>query len=366
MLLIKRNHCPLSLAPTCRLALFLLAASSGAVISTQAFASDITVGSPVNGTQISSPALIRAHNVGCDGLSPTSFGYSIDDASGIVLGETAYDIDVTGQAIPAGTHTVHFKSWTGHGECPTVNTTFKVADTVEPKAAETVETTVPSIPSSATSSGDLDGSDKWTEGHDGGTPGESKGSTLYPASTPLYDDAREFYMTYSDQAGERWSNTFTKDTESTYFVLDTYIYLPNPAEVKNIEMDINQVIANGETIILSTQCSGEIGQWEYGDSVGSQDHWKSSGLKCNPKDWAANVWHHVQIGEHRDANGFVTHDWVTLDGVYKAFDNATLESAHFLDWGVGDVNTQFQIEGASSGSGTVTAYIHKFTVYRWQ
>ena len=123
-------------------------------------------------------------------------------------------------------------------------------------------------------------------------------------------------MTYDDQAGERWSNTFTKDTTSNYFVLDTYVFLPNPSEVKNLELDINQVTANGETIILSTQCSGEIGQWEYGDSVGKHDHWKSSGIKCNPAEWKANVWHHIQIGEHRDGtNGFVTHDYVILDGV---------------------------------------------------
>lgn len=365
MSLIKKNHSRLSLTLTHRAALILLAALSGAAASPQAFASDITVGSPVSGAQISSPALIRAHNTGCDGVPPSSFGYSIDSSSGIVLGESAYDIDVTAQAIPAGSHTIHFKSWTARGECPTVNTTFTVAGKAEPLPAAEAAATVPGIPSSAISSGDLDGSSKWTEEHDGGTPGESKGSTVYPASTPLYDDARKFYMTYTDQAGERWSNTFVHDTVSTHFVLDVYIFLPNPSEAKNIEMDLNQVTSNGETIILSTQCSGEIGQWEYGDSVGSHDHWKSTGIACNPKDWAANVWHHVQIGEHRDTNGFVTHDYVILDGAYHAFKNATLESAHFLGWGTGDLNTQFQIEGSSSKSGTVTAYIHKLTIYRW-
>ncbi len=353
----QRNRWHLSLAPSRLAALFLLAASSGVAASSQAFASDITVASPINGAKISSPALIKAHNVGCEGVPPKSFGYSIDSTTGIVLGETAYDIDVTAQAIPTGTHSIHFKSWTAHGECPTVSTTFTITSSKAPAS--------PSIPTNAISSGNLDGSYKWMQNHDGGTPGSSKGSTVYPASTPLYDDARKFYMTYSDQAGERWSNQFTKDPQSNYFVLDTYVFLPIPSEVKNLELDINQVIANDETIILSTQCSGEIGQWEYGYTSGSHDHWKSSGIKCNPADWKANVWHHIQIGEHRDPNGYVTHDYVILDGVYTAFKNATLESAHFLHWGPGDVNVQFQIEGASPKSGTVTAYIHKFTIYRW-
>ncbi len=329
------------------------------MLTLPALASDITVGSPVNGTKVSSPVLVRAHNVGCDGVPPASFGYSIDSTTGLVLG-TPNDIDVKAQPIPSGTHTIHFKSWTDRGECPTVNTTFTVS-----AGSTTTTQTSTGIPADAVSSGDLDGSSKWTEDHDGGTPGSSKGSTVYPASTPLYDDARKFYMTYTDQAGERWSDTFTHDPNSVYFVLDTYIYLPNPSEVKNIELDINQVTPNGETVILSTQCSGEIGSWESGYTEGSHDHWKSSKIKCNPKNWAANVWHHVQIGEHREANGVVSHDWVNLDGTHYVWGEVQT-SAHFLGWGAGDLNTQFQIEGASSGSGSVTAYIHKFTVYRWQ
>jgi hypothetical protein len=347
----RQEHAPVQSLP------ILLAGLASFALILPANASDITVGSPVNGSRISRSALIRAHNVGCNGQFPTAFGLSIDDADGIVKGESPYDIDFTTEAIPPGTHTIYFKSWTQSGACPVVASTFMVD--------ATDDATAPSIPSNAVSSGDLDGSSKWTEDHDGGTPGKSKGTTQYPSKTPSYDDAREFHMTYSDEAGERWSNTFTKDSVSTHFVLDTYVYLPNPSQVKNVELDINQVTSNGETIILSTQCSGENGSWEYGDTVGKHDHWKSTNIKCNPKNWTANVWHHIQIGEHRDTDGFVTHDWVTFDGQYNAFENATLESAHFLDWGSGDLNTQFQIEGANAGSGTVTAYIHKFTIYRW-
>jgi hypothetical protein len=354
-----RIHWQLSRALHCDLALPLLATLSGLVLSPAAFASDITVGSPVNGVSVTSPVLVRAHNIGCDGVPPSSFGYSIDNATGLVLGETAYDIDVTAQPIPAGTHTIHFKSWTSRGECPTVNTAFTVGGTGGGAPTS-------GIPKGAISSGDLDRSDRWNEEHDGGTPGKSKGSMVYPATTPLYDDARKFYMTYTDRAGERWSDTFEGDTEaSNYFVVDTYVLLPNPSEVLNLEIDLNQVLANGQTVILSTQCAGTVGQWEYGYTVGKLDHWWADGIKCNPRDWKANVWHHIQIGEHRDANGFVTHDYVIFDGVESPFKNGTKESAHFLGWGKGELNVQFQIEGTSGGSGVVTAYIHNLTVYRW-
>ena len=339
------------------LTLFLIAPL--VIVSSSAFASDVTVGSPANGSRVQSPVFVRALNTGCNGYAPTAFGYAIDEASEIVPGESAHDIDVTRLPLAEGKHTLHFRSATSEGECPEVSTTFTVASAKDP-------TTPPSIPANAVSSGSLDGSSKWTEQHDGGTPGESKGTMTYPAKTPVYTDARQFYMTYSDQAGERWRTQFVRDANATHFVLDTFVLLPSPSELKNLEMDIDQVVASGETVILSTQCSGEIGSWEYGDSVGRHDHWKSTKIKCNPAEWAPNVWHHIQIGEHHAPNSdIVTHDWVTIDGVYNVFEDATLESGHFLEWGAGDINTQFQIEGASEGKGTVTAYIHKLTVYRW-
>jgi hypothetical protein len=69
---------------------------------------------------------------------------------------------------------------------------------------------------------------------------------------------------------------------------------------------------------------------------------------------------------HHDPTGIVTHDWVTLDGVTNNFEDATRQSSHFMDWQRGIVQTQFQIEGTNATTGTVTAYAHKLTVYRWQ
>src|SRR3984957_13411593 len=90
-----------------------------------AFAADITVASPVNGTTVPSPVWVRAHNVGCNGLAPTSFVYSVDNNAALVKGVTLNDIDTTA-AMSSGTHTIHYKSWVNGTECPTVSTTFTV------------------------------------------------------------------------------------------------------------------------------------------------------------------------------------------------------------------------------------------------
>ena len=344
------------------LALSFLTILSGVMLSQSALAQNITVASPIGGRSTSSPVWVRAHNVGCNGLSPVSFGYSIDNSTNLILGVTAYDIDVTHQTIGAGSHTVHFKSWTRNGLCQVVNTTFTVGGaTTAVKAATVVNT----IPSNAVLSGDLDDASNWEYEHDSGTPGESRGSTVYPATTPSYDAAREFYMTYSQNGGELYHLSFGSDASATHFAYDTYIYFVDPSQVENVEMDMNQVMSNGETVIFGTQCASGSKTWEFTTVTDSSPHWSRSNIPCNPKTWTANTWHHVQIASHRDSTGVVTYDWVNLDGTHSDFQNATGASALKLGWALGDLLINFQLDGNNADSGSITAFAHKTNIYRW-
>jgi hypothetical protein len=353
------------LSQTKRSALVVFAMLSGLILSRPAHASDITVASPVNGTRVASPIWVRAHNIGCDGLAPTVFGYSIDNSSTLVRGVTKYDVDAVKVGIGAGTHTIHFKSWTTNGICPTVSTTFTVGSGSTGSTGSSVPTSsaVTSIPSNAIGSANLDGK-YWAYEQDAGTPGNAHGSTVYPASTPVYDDARKFYMTYARHGGERWHVSFAKDASATHFIYDTYVYIVDPAQVANIELDMNQVMSNGATVIYGTQCSSYSRTWEF-TTVSGGSHWHSSNIPCNPKNWAANTWHHVQIASHRNSSGDVTYDWVNLDGTHSVFKNATGYSAEHLGWARGDLLINFQLDGANSGSGSIPAFIHKMTIFRW-
>ena len=353
-----------------RLAVVVLALFSGLLFSKPALAADITVGSPVNGTTDASPIWIRAHNVGCDGLTPTNFGYSLDGSSALNRGTTKYDIDVIRHDIGAGTHTIHFKSWTTKGACPMVSTTFHVGASTGSTSASsgnssdaTSAAATNAIPSSAIATASLDGK-QWIAQKDAGTPGSGRGSTVYPATTPSYDNARKFYMTYSKRGGVRWHLSFAKDASKTHFVYDTYVYLTDPSQVANIELDMNQVMSNGKTVIFGTQCSTYSKTWEYTVNTGGS-HWKSSNIGCNPRTWAANTWHHVQIATHRDGSGVVTYDWVNVDGAHHVFNNARGNSARSLGWERGTLLINFQLDGYSHSSGSITSYIHKMTVFRW-
>lgn len=343
-----------------RLALGVVAILTGLALSQPAHASNITVASPVNGTAHSTSVWVRAHAVGCGGLAPMVFGYTIDNNSTLHRGVTKYDVDSLRVPFGKGTHTIHFKAWTSRGICPVVSTTFKVGSgsiTQGPVAASS------SIPGNAKGSVKLDGK-YWAFEKDGAMPGSARGSTVYPASTPSWDTARKFYMTYSRRSGVRWHQSFAKDAYATHFIYDTYIYLTDPSQVANIELDMNQVKSDGSTVIYGTQCSTYTKTWEY-TFVKGGSHWKSSNIPCNPRTWKANTWHHVQIATHRNNNGDVTYDWVNFDGAHHAFNNAKVFSAEKLGWPKGLLLVNFQLDGFNRGSGSITAFVHNMTVVRW-
>jgi hypothetical protein len=353
-----------------RLILSTLAVLTGVVSAQAAFAANITVASPVNGTSNSSPVWVRAHNIGCNGLAPTAFGFSVDSGA-TTMGVTAYDVDVTHYSISSGTHTIHFKAWTTGGICPVVNTTFSIGGSSSgstsggTSGSSTPSNTSVSIPSYAKASADLDTSSNWAFEHDAGTPGSAHGSTAYPASVSTYENAREFYMTYSDRGGERWHNSFANDGSSTHFVLDTYVYVTDPNQLANLELDLNQVMSNGETVIFGTQCSVYSHTWEWTYVSSGHPHWHSSNVGCNPTAWAANTWHHIQVGFHRNSSGYVTHDWVNFDGTHSTFSGASGSGGLWLGWAKGDLLMNMQMDGYSSGSGSIKAYFHKTVFYRW-
>lgn len=222
------------------------------------------------------------------------------------------------------------------------------------------------IPANAIASSDLDASTKWQWNHDAGTPGSSQGSTVYPVSGFSSDNAaREFYMTYSARGGEIYHVSFGTDMTATHFVYDANVYVVNPSQLANLEMDMNDVTADGKTIILGTQCSTYSGSWEYTLVAGGHPHWHASNIPCDPLKWSANTWHHIQIASHRDNSGNATYDWVGVDGQYTNFQNATGPDALSLGWAKGDLLINFQIDGFSKTSGSNTIYTDKLIVYRW-
>ena len=221
-------------------------------------------------------------------------------------------------------------------------------------------------PSYAASVSNIETLGNWMAEHDAGTGGWSSGS-MSLVSWPSYSgSSRKFYTAFSNYGGERYHVTFSDDVNSTNFLYDTWVYIVDSAQsIGNLEFDLNQVMPNGQTMIFGFQCDGYSGTWDFTKNAGSatspRDTWVHSGAKCNPRSWAVNRWHHVQISYSRNSSGWATYKSVWLDGAEQGI-NATVYDAFALGWGP-VLLANYQVDGI--GSGSVTTFLDDFRVYRW-
>lgn len=322
--------------------------------STTSSTSTVAISSPSNGASVASPFSVAASASTCSSQAVTAIGYSLDNGATTIVGGTS----INGQAsAAAGSHTLHIKAWSGSGTVCTASEGINVT------SASTATST---IPSDAVSVSSLQALNSWQAQNDPGTGGSSSGWMSLVTSPAVNGDARQFNTSFSNSSGEVYHIAFGDDTSSTNFFYDGWVYIANSSSnIANIEMDMNQVMPNGETAIFGFQCDGYSSTWDYTENAGSpsspNDQWVHSSAACNPQSWSVNTWHHVQVSYSRDNFGNVTYQSVWFDGAESQI-NATVPSAFALGWPP-VLLTNFQIDGRGSGSNTV--YLDNLTISRW-
>jgi len=223
------------------------------------------------------------------------------------------------------------------------------------------------IPSNATQVTEIQTLPNWRTKFDPGTIGTGSGVMSMASDPSLSGQAGRFDTTYSYYGGVLYSVTYDNDPDSTNFVYDAQVWIDAGSVIGNLEMDNNQVIANGNTVIYSFQCAGTSGVWEFGSNGGTVDapnaKWVKSTQPCNPAKWTTNTWHHVQISYTRDDVGNITYHSVWLDGVEYPIDT-TVQGAFLLGWADGTLIANFQVD-APAGSGSSTLYLDHLTISRW-
>jgi hypothetical protein len=318
---------------------------------------DLTVSQPSAGAKLVSPFALTASETMCQSQSIAAMGYSIDDSSNTtVVNGAALKV----QAIsPTGAHTIHVKSWGNQG-----------ASCVSNIAVNVVPSPTSTLPSSAIAVNAIQTLTNWQAESDTatGTSGGTSGITYLANSLTLSGLGREFVTNYTNYEGERFHVSFGADTSATNFLYDGWFYLPSPSSnISNLEFDMNQVMANGQTVIFGFQCDYWSKTWDYTANAGTpqqySDVWLHSTASCNVQNWATNTWHHVQIAYSRDAAGNATYRSVWLDNVEQDL-NITAPDAFALGWSP-TLLTNFQVDGMTSTPETVTAYMDNLTIYRW-
>ena len=321
-------------------------------IPASAFA--ITVTTPANNAQLTSPFQLVASTTACGSQPAVSMGYSLDWGATTIVKTSFSALVLAGD----GQHILHVKCWGPNG----ASGVSDLSITIIPA------TTI--APPNATIISNIQAQTNWAWAFDPGTLGTASGSTQIVTAPSLSGKARQHTFSFTNYGGERYHTTIGADPAATHFIYDAQVMLTNPAAVANIEMDMNQVLANGDTVIYGVQCDGWQGTWDYTVNTGTRtspiDTWVHSNIPCPaPKTWTANTWHHIQISYFRDTVGNVTYETVVLDGKQTDFAGATGNSAFALGWG-STLLTNFQLDGlGTNGAGSATAYLDNLTISRW-
>ena len=225
----------------------------------------------------------------------------------------------------------------------------------------------PSVPSYAISQREIQLLPNWRIKHDSGTPGTSTGSMTLVSDPSLSGQAAKIYTTFTNAGGELYSVSYGNDTDSKNFLYDARVWISAGSILSNLEMDNNQVMRNGDTVIYAFQCSGYSNTWEFSSNAGTstqpQVKWIKSTSPCNPTEWTRDSWHHIQISTSRDDMGNVTYHSVWFDGAESPI-NQTVNSEFSLGWALGALVANFQVDGLGT-SGSSTLYLDHFTMYRW-
>ena len=331
---------------------FTLAISLFVAFTTSSFAS-VVVNSPTNGSIVNSPFALSAYTGLCSSQQVSAMGYSLDsstDTTIVIASSIAASVSA-----PTGGHTLHVKAWGVSGAACVTD----VAITVN---------TASLIPSIAQSVSSLQTSNGWIAVHDTGTGGSSSGWSAITSSPSMSGAARQFSMNYSDYGGERFSASFGDDESASNFIFDTWVYFPSPNNgLANLELDLNQVLSGGQTVLYGMQCDGWSQTWDFAANKGTAQsplvQWQHTSVPCNMRTWSTNTWHHVQLAYSRNDTGWVTYKSITLDGVAHGI-NATVLGAFDLGWAP-TLLLNVQLDGLSSGSSSASVLIDSLTIYRW-
>jgi hypothetical protein len=317
-------------------------------------AAGVIVYSPANNASVSSPFKLSAYSNWCGSQSVATTGYSLDSSTSTTTFESQ-TID-TSVSVSSGGHTLHVKAWGSGGSVCVTDVAINVTSSSS------------AVPSYASSNSSLQTLSNWIKAHDSGTPGTSSGWMNIVSSPSMSGAARQFATSYTNYGGERYSVSFNDDASAHNFELDMWVYLQYPSNgVQILELDLNQVLSNGQTILYGFQCNGWSSTWDFSTNKGSasspRPHWVNTSAYCNPHSWGTNQWHHVKMLYSRNDSGWVTYKTVTLDGkVYNIW--VTTFSAYELGWGPSLI-ANVQVDGSSSGSGGSHIFVDNMTVYRW-
>jgi hypothetical protein len=170
----------------------------------------VTVGSPGNGADVSSPFTLSANASTCSSQSVAAMGYSFDNSTDTtIVNSTSVNRSVS---TGPGAHTLHVKAWGNQGAVCVTDVGITVVNSNESGSI---------IPPGAQSVSSIESLSNWIAAYDNNSGiGTASGSMNIVSSPSQNGHARQFVTHFSNSGGERYSVTFGDDETASNFMYD--------------------------------------------------------------------------------------------------------------------------------------------------
>lgn len=188
---------------------------------------------------------------------------------------------------------------------------------------------------------------------------------------------------YSNVIFIAYSPTTTGSTTDSHWVLDEYVYLPDPSANQSLELDAYYVIDNVWTS-LTTQCAfiynGEPGYWAvYGGNGGWAYLDGTNGapnVPCttslfstpwpNSSDPSFTGWHHIVWNfvrkDDSNGNGYVTYTSLQFDGTTHNLNYTPTYETPGSGSNNGDFAALVQLDGTANASLNPQVYVNELNI----
>src|SRR6185437_16593694 len=152
-------------------------------------------------------------------------------------------------AATAGQHTLYVKSWGNAGA--SCYTQVNVVVTNSNSASTEI------VPQNAVSVSNIQNTGSWQMNHDPATGSSASGNMGIVPNPSITGNARQFDTSFGNYGGEIYYVNWGNDPNPSNFFYDGWVYMTSSASnILNLELDMNQVLPNGDTVIYGFQCDG--------------------------------------------------------------------------------------------------------------
>jgi hypothetical protein len=322
----------------------LLLAAALVGLSMTAAAVNVTVSTPGNNQQVSSPFTLTAN---------ATSQYQIVGWHVYLDGNNVFTAGVTNSitatiTASAGNHQIVTRAWDSSGAYGSFTETVMVTSGGGGGGGGGGNG-LPTPPPGAIVFNNIDDRSNWSTCHDPSCAGGSGEGTYWMAQdqqNPSRDGtATEFYNSGS-WANSLWTQKLGANNNVHNFLWDFWIYVDSESQTygQALEFDAFQFV-NGYNYMMGSQCDYGGGKWDtWNETTG---HWIPTSLTCTK--FSPNTWHHIQWYMTTNTSAH-TYTYVTL--VIDGSGHSINYTGHALynGWG-NNLGVQWQLDDNAAGGG---------------